>query len=56
MAVVAGMIGTLSVVVGLFGSLHLDTPSGPSIVVSAMLLFLTSLAYRGATVEPLNHV
>ena len=56
MAVVAGMIGTLSVVVGLFGSLHLDTPSGPSIVVSAMLLFLTSLAHRGAAVEPLNHV
>ena len=56
MAVVAGMIGTLSVVVGLFGSLHLDTPSGPSIVVSAMLLFLTSLAHRGTAVEPLNHV
>ena len=43
MAVFASLIGALAVAVGLFGSLHYDTPSGPSIVVAALLLFIVSL-------------
>jgi zinc transport system permease protein len=43
MAVFASLIGSLAVVGGLFGSLHYDTPSGPSIVVAALLLFILSL-------------
>jgi len=31
------------VVLGLFGSLRWDTPSGPSIIVAALLLFLLGL-------------
>jgi len=43
MAVMAALAGIASVVAGLFGSLNLDTPSGPSIVVAAMGLFVVSL-------------
>lgn len=43
MAAVAAGLGSLSVVSGLYASLHWDTPSGPSIVVAAMLLFALSL-------------
>lgn len=43
MAVLASLIGALAVVGGLFGSLHYDTPSGPSIVVAALILFILSL-------------
>lgn len=43
MAVMASIIGALAVVAGLFGSLEFDTPSGPSIVVAALALFLLSL-------------
>ncbi|MCB1385389.1 MAG: metal ABC transporter permease [Nitratireductor sp.] len=39
MAVLAALIGAASVAAGLFGSLQWDTPSGPSIVVAAMMLF-----------------
>lgn len=44
MAVLAGLIGAAAVTGGLFGSLRFDTPSGPSIVVAALILFLFSLA------------
>ena len=44
MAVLAALAGVLSVIAGLFGSLEWDTPSGPSIVVAAMALFLLGLA------------
>jgi zinc transport system permease protein len=44
MAVVAALLGGLSVVGGLFGSRSWDTASGPSIVVMALALFLLSLA------------
>ncbi len=44
MAVVAAVLGGLSVVGGLFGSRTWDTASGPSIVVMALALFLVSLA------------
>ncbi len=43
MAVLASLIGALAVTGGLFGSLHFDTPSGPSIVVAALGLFVLSL-------------
>jgi zinc transport system permease protein len=43
MAVLASLVGIVAVVGGLFGSLHFDTPSGPSIVVAALVLFLLSL-------------
>jgi zinc transport system permease protein len=36
------------VIAGLFGSLNYDTPSGPSIVVAALLLFIVSLVPAGA--------
>ncbi len=44
MAVYAALIGALAVTGGLFGSLQFDTPSGPSIVVAALVLFVASLA------------
>lgn len=44
MAVIAALLGGLAVVGGLFGSLTYDTPSGPSIVVAALALFLVSIA------------
>jgi zinc transport system permease protein len=47
MAVLAALIGAVSVVLGLFGSLKFDTPSGPSIVVAALLLFVLSLLSAG---------
>lgn len=43
MALLAACAGIASVVGGLFGSLQWDTPSGPSIVVAALALFLASL-------------
>ncbi len=43
MALLSAGLGALAVVIGLFGSLELDTPSGPSVVVAALLLFLASL-------------
>jgi zinc transport system permease protein len=42
MAVLASLIGVAAVVAGLYGSLEFDTPSGPSIVVAALALFLIS--------------
>jgi zinc transport system permease protein len=43
MAIFASVIGAVAVVGGLFGSLRYDTPSGPSIVVAALILFVFSL-------------
>ncbi len=43
MALIAALLGVVSVVAGLFGSLEWDTPSGPSIVVAALILFLLAL-------------
>jgi zinc transport system permease protein len=43
MAVAAALVGAGAVCLGLYGSLAFDTPSGPSIVVAALLLFLASL-------------
>ncbi len=43
MAVLASALGVVAVLLGLVGSLKLDTPPGPSIVVAALILFLLSL-------------
>ncbi|GGA97836.1 membrane protein [Brucella endophytica] len=43
MAVFASLLGAVAVIGGLFGSLHFDTPSGPSIVVAALGVFILSL-------------
>lgn len=43
MAMVAGIAAVASVVSGLFASLQWDTPSGPTIVVAAVCLFMASL-------------
>ena len=40
MAAIAMVLGALAVAGGLFGSYQWDTPSGPSVVVAALLLFL----------------
>ncbi len=44
MAVLAAIAGSAAVVGGLYGSLEFDTPSGPSIVVAALAIFLVTLA------------
>ena len=46
MAVFASLIGSLSVVLGLLASWFIDTPAGPSIVLSAGSLFLLSLTNK----------
>ena len=43
MAVLAALLGAGAVTGGLYGSLTFDTPSGPTIVVAALCLFLVSL-------------
>ena len=45
MAVIAVLIGALAVMMGLLASLQLDTPSGPSIVVAAAILFGMSMIF-----------
>lgn len=47
MAVLSAVIGAVAVVGGLFGSLTFDTPSGPSIVVAALAIFVVSLLPLG---------
>jgi zinc transport system permease protein len=46
MAVIASIIGCVSVISGLYTSLKIDTPSGPSIVVCALILFLISTLFK----------
>lgn len=43
MAILAGALGAAAALGGLFASLRFDTPSGPSIVVAALGVFLLSL-------------
>lgn len=43
MAIVSALIGAVAAVAGLYGSLFADTPSGPSIVVAALALFVIGL-------------
>ena len=42
MAVIASLLGSIAVILGLALSFHYDTPAGPSVVVSAAALFLFS--------------
>ena len=44
MAILAALIGVISVCAGLAGSLEWDIPSGPSIVVAAMMFFFISIS------------
>jgi len=46
MAAIAALLGVLASMGGLFASLQFDTPSGPSIVVAALVLFCLSLLHR----------
>lgn len=47
MAILSAIAGAAAVTGGLFGSLKLDTPSGPSIVVAALAIFVVSLIPLG---------
>ncbi|MDX1655878.1 MAG: zinc ABC transporter permease subunit ZnuB [Candidatus Competibacteraceae bacterium] len=47
MAVLASVVGCVAVVLGLWGSFHWDTPTGPSVVVAAALLFAVGLLVPG---------
>ncbi|MDX3925316.1 MAG: metal ABC transporter permease [Shinella sp.] len=51
MAVLSSLIGAAAVAGGLFGSLRFDTPSGPSIVVAALALFILALLPLGRRAE-----
>ncbi|WP_344806293.1 iron chelate uptake ABC transporter family permease subunit [Allohahella marinimesophila] len=42
MAILAGIIGAVSVIAGLFGAWWIDAPSGPSIVLASFLCFLAT--------------
>lgn len=48
MAVGASVIGSFAVIGGMTASWYLDTPTGPSIVVAAAMLFIVSLMTRRA--------
>ncbi len=52
MAFMAAGAGALAAAAGLAGSLAFDTPSGPSIVVAALILFLLSLLAKHTSPAP----
>jgi len=49
MAVGASLLGMLAIMAGLWASLLLDTPAGPSVVVCSTLLFVLSWLAAGAS-------
>ncbi len=51
MAGVAALIGCASIAGGLFSSLQLDTPAGPSIVVVALFFFVLAAAFPQARIS-----
>lgn len=53
MAILSAVVGAVAVVGGLFGSLRFDTPSGPSIVVAALAIFVVSLIPLGRLNRPM---
>jgi zinc transport system permease protein len=58
MALLAVLFGVLSVIIGLYASLHWDLPSGPLIVVTAAVLFGATQAWprtRSGAAPPLAH-
>ena len=56
MALLASVIGAVSVAGGLHGSLVWDTPSGPSIVVAALVLFALVLGVASLTSTPFARI
>ena len=46
MVILSILVGITSVIIGLFGSLELNTASGPSIIVAALLLFILSISFN----------
>ena len=46
--------GLLAVLIGLFSSLEFNTPSGPSIIVAALALFIISLLKIKQTIKLKN--
>ncbi|MEL6921865.1 MAG: metal ABC transporter permease, partial [Pseudomonadota bacterium] len=54
MAVVAAALGVVSVFGGLYSSLAFDTPSGPSIVVAAVTIFLVNVLIKVTASRVLN--
>jgi zinc transport system permease protein len=53
MAVLASLLGAIAVIAGLETSLAFDTPSGPSIVVAALVLFLLAMTPLAAALAGL---
>jgi zinc transport system permease protein len=56
MAILASLIGSVAVIIGLLASLQWDAPAGPSIVVAAAVAFLAvymfpGRAYRSASIR-----
>ncbi|NKB34700.1 MAG: iron chelate uptake ABC transporter family permease subunit [Pseudomonadales bacterium] len=45
MALLASMVGALSIILGLFSAFYFDTPAGPTIVVFAALFFLATYIF-----------
>lgn len=57
MVIVSIIGGVMSVVIGLFGSLELNTPSGPTIIVVSLILFILSLFFkRGYNTSKIKHI
>lgn len=49
MVFLASVAGILAVIGGMAGSLHFDTPSGPSIIVAALGLFFVAYGFKSTT-------
>ena len=54
MALIAAIVGVVSVIAGLFASMYADTPSGPSIVTAAALLFALLFVFTGLRLRSKN--
>ena len=54
MAITASILGSIAVLGGIFLSMELDTPSGPSIVVTAALLFAILFAFSNIILKNNN--
>ena len=46
MVIISILVGIISVILGLFSSLELNTASGPSIIVAALVLFILSISFN----------
>lgn len=43
MAIIASVIGVIAIIMGIFGSIQFDTPSGPTIIIALVILFACTL-------------